>query len=274
MAAAEPATPELVASRTYRVGGRTEPGTTVRVEVNGQSGGELKADAEAVVPQSGLYESRIPGLTVGPNALTLRLADALGNVGDTVLRVTVTEPRPKPAPRPLAGAQPVDQALLATPEARVSGTGEPGAAVVVAVNGEVGAQAHVDADGKDEVAAVALTEGVNALVVRCDPGVGAVQQQTRQVVVDLTPPPVEAEAPAPGGDVAAPTVDVTVRSEPGAKIVVQVNGVAQAEAVVGPTGQTTFPAVPLVMGENRLTATGTDEVGNQARALWRVWRRR
>ena len=79
--------------------------------------------------------------------------------------------------------------------------------------------------------------------------------------IDQTPPVVEIVSPADGVVVDVPAVQVEVRTESNASVVLA-TGAYQANRTTDEQGRTVFDGVPLVLGSNQVGVVATDRAGN------------
>jgi hypothetical protein len=102
---------------------------------------------------------------------------------------------------------------------------------------------------------VALSEGLNTIVIDAVDPVGNTNQITIDVVLDTTPPSLAITAPADGSNVSEPSVLVYGTTEAGAAV--RVNGVVASD------GSANYAAtVVLSEGVNTVVVTAEDGVGN------------
>ena len=204
-------------------------------------------------------------LTPGSNTVAVEAVDAAGNVGRANVSMTYLR---LPS---IEIAQPPDLATLTTTTVRVEGTvDDPTAAVDVN-----GVTAVVLSDGRFAADGVPLVEGGNVLAATVRTMEGSVNTATVHVVRDLTAPNVEITTPPDGAVVTVDRLavsglvnDLVAGTVNAQEATVTVNGVATL------VRNRNFLAadVPLVLGENLLTARAIDESGNVAESTIRVRR--
>lgn len=194
-------------------------------------------------------------LVEGENTLTAVARDPAGNEA----RVSVRIIRDSAAPA-VAITAPIDGLVTAAESIEVRGT--VGAGATVRVNG-------VDAAVAAGVftATVPLAEGRNVLTAVARDAAGNQAQATVNVTRDRTPPVVAITAPLDGAVIGTPSVRVRGTVDDRAATVT-VNGLP---AVVLANG--TFAVdLPLGEGQNVITATARDALGNEAQARVTVLR--
>ncbi|MEM9388481.1 MAG: carboxypeptidase-like regulatory domain-containing protein [Pseudomonadota bacterium] len=175
--------------------------------------------------------------------------DDLSYQFDAVLEPLLSVTIETPAPFTTVGGSPLE----------VTGTVQPEDAELT-VNGE-----SVVPSGGTFSTQVELSEGENIILARVMAGEMQVTDSL-SVTLDTTPPAVTIDSHSEGGEVFTDTITVTgavtdiVRgSSPQEETSVTVNGVAASVA-----NSSYSASVPLVLGQNTITATATDLVGNVA----------
>ncbi|HXU33006.1 MAG TPA: hypothetical protein VN851_20765, partial [Thermoanaerobaculia bacterium] len=246
--------------------GSTTNAAVARVEGtagDGQALDRVTVAGSPVAVSAGHFAADVP-LAEGSNSIEVRAVDRAGN--DRRLDVAVSR-FSLPAVEITA---PADLATVASTTVEVRGTVDrPG--LTVAVNGRL-----ADVSGTTWTATeVPLIEGGNLLTaVAVTPG-GRVGTATINVVRDLVAPRLSIDLPRAGSVLSAPTVtvaglvnDIVAGTVNPGQVSVTVNGRPATVANRGflATG------VPLVPGENTITAVATDASGNvgQASALVRL----
>ncbi|HYU31671.1 MAG TPA: carboxypeptidase regulatory-like domain-containing protein [Thermoanaerobaculia bacterium] len=216
---------------------------TVRVKVNGTD-----------LPVSeGRFETTVP-LVEGQQSILVRGEDAVGHVREVsvpVVRMTLPV---------VTITSPEDLATVAATTATVTGTlSAPGLAVQVnGLNATVSGTSFTVQD-------VPLTEGGNLVTAVAASTEGRIGTDTIHIVRDLTPPHLSIDLPRAGSTVQDDTVTVV-----GLVNDIVPGTVNASEATVTVNGRPAMVAnrsfmvqgVPLVPGDNTLTAVAVDESGN------------
>lgn len=104
-------------------------------------------------------------------------------------------------------------------------------------------------------------EGAHVLTVHAADVLGQSSSATIAFTLDFTAPDVAILDPVDGAQVTAPQVTVLVQTEPHVALHLQA-GAYQAQLMADADGLATFAAVPLVLGENIITAWAVDGAGN------------
>ncbi|MEC7524213.1 MAG: Ig-like domain-containing protein [Myxococcota bacterium] len=162
-------------------------------------------------------------------------------------------------------SSPADGARVSDATPTISGTAEPGAEIVVYVDGTEVGRTMADASGAwsftapDPLAAGAHTVRVDANGAR-----GSSATASIDVTIDLTTM-VTITEPTAGGTIGDASPRIAGRAEPGATVVVEVDGVMVATVTADATGawETTLTA-PLADGAHTVEVTATDDAGNTA----------
>ncbi len=212
----------------------------------------------AVAPAAdGTFTIELP-LDEGPNEI---VAVATRGGEQAEARVTVTLDTTAPV---IVITAPEDGARLGDAEVEVTGTvDDPDAAITVA-------GVRVQNDGGAFAATVPLPAGETEIVVRARDAAGNTGEARVTVQSDRDGPVIQITAPVAGLVAGAAEVEVRGLTEPGAGVVVFG---AEGEVVPEVDAGGAFTAmVTLIPGANRITATATDAVGNQANASVEVFR--
>ena len=202
---------------------------------------------------------------LGPTTVTFTAEDAAGNSTSATAMVTVLDGHPPE----VKIIEPANLSLLPASPVKVSGTVDD-ETNTVKVNGT-----SVSLNGQSWSAIVPLQEGKNTITAVANDPSGNVGTASVQVTLDTTPPMVVIESPTDGSttnnaqaDVAGMINDIVVGTVTSDKARVSVNGV---EAEVD--NRSFFArGVPLLEGNNTITAMGEDEVGNVGVASIQVTR--
>ena len=249
----------LINSARPTIAGTTEPGATVDVSVDGTD-----LCVGLVADGSGDFSCPYPGaesdLTEGGHSAEAMATDDLGNTGSDTQAFVVDTVAPSIS--------------LSTPDTNdttpdISGTTEPDATVSVSIDGAV-VCASLVADGSGAFTCpypgggTELAEGDHTASATATDSAGNSSSDSGTFEVDTTLPIVTFTTPALSPD---SRPDITGTTEPGATVVVGIDGVvvcAGATADGSGAFTCTYPTAspPLVDGDHSLTATATDTGGN------------
>jgi hypothetical protein len=125
----------------------------------------------------------------GDVALTLELVNAAGDVIAAAAPLTLTVGVPAVAIRAPALDQTLLDATLSAGRLELRGSGEPGAAVEVVIDGIVTANTVVDAAGRWEVALQANAPGVYAIGLQTRDAAGLIVATATPAILSITAPP-------------------------------------------------------------------------------------
>jgi antitoxin (DNA-binding transcriptional repressor) of toxin-antitoxin stability system len=257
--------PRVVLERQVDLSGRSEPGATITIYVDGRPVAPLSVGA------AGTFSVSLTELAYGDHALEVIATDQVGSSVRRVAHLRVASPLVLDAP--LAGA------LLSRNQVAVSGTALAGVPVTLSVNGVETART-VAADARRPCAApgefdfdrVLLQEGRNSISVRADPGEGVQQETSVSLDVDTAPPPLEVDSPQGPWRSRGPTVAVSLRTEPGAEVRLSVWDREVATRLAPDSGRLEFQGVPLPKDANLLVLVARDAAGNETTVRRWVWR--
>ncbi|MGE0454287.1 MAG: LamG-like jellyroll fold domain-containing protein [Vicinamibacteria bacterium] len=211
---------------------------------------------------TGPFACAAPLLAEGTAEIALSATDAAGNAA--AASVTVVVDRTAPA---LAIVAPTAGAAIGALPVVVQGTASDATAVSVTVDGE---PASVTGSAW-QASITALTEGDQVFTVVARDAAGNETTRTVAVVVDLGPPAVSIDAPAPGALTREASIDVhgTVGDRSAVSVVVS-GGVTPVDAVVTPLTPGAFgftaSGVALAEGDTTLVVTATDATGRASSA--------
>ena len=251
----------LTNDATPAVSGSAEPGSTVTVLVDGVVVGTALADA------GGAWSFEPPAdLVDGSHAITAYASNGNGD-GPPSAAVTITVDTTPPAPPTVTTPAPGDALSDTTPT--LSGTGEPGTLVTVIVDGAVVGTTVVDGAGAWTFELPAdLAEGAHELAATATDAAGNTSGVTApvDVVIDVTAPAAPVILSPSDGSVtseAAPTLTGT--AEPGASVIVSVDGVEVATVTADADGGWSYTLAPgeaLAPGAHIVSAVVVDAAGN------------
>ncbi|MBN8615677.1 MAG: hypothetical protein J0L92_34095, partial [Deltaproteobacteria bacterium] len=236
---------------TPSIGGTGEAGASVTVMVGGMT-------LTTTVAADGTWSVTPTTLTDGPYTANVTAMDADGHTAtDTTSFVldTVTS---------VDFLQPGDQGAIGDTTPELSGTGEPGATVVVSMDGTAVGTVTVDAEGNwTLLVPTALTEGAHDVSVTATDAAGNTAMDTGRFTVDLTAPSLELRNPGDGTTTNDTTPTVTGSSDPNQLVTVIVDGVILGTALADADGSWSFVLTsPLAEGEHTARASTTDAAGN------------
>jgi hypothetical protein len=250
----------LTSDNTPTVTGTGEPGATVTVYVDGSPVGTATVDASAA------WTFPIPApLADGAHTLTATQVDAAGNPSPPSAPVgIVVDTTPPPAP---AVSSPAPGSVTSDPTPAVTGTAEPNTTVTVVIDGSVVGTTTAAADGSwTFTPPTALPDGLHTVGATATDRAGnvSVPSATVSFTVDTTPPAAPViTGPADGSTVGDNTPTVTGTAEPGAAIVVVLDGTTYTVTADATTGVWSIQVTtPLADGPYTVTATATDIAGN------------
>ncbi|QXT35501.1 BapA prefix-like domain-containing protein [Sphingomonas sanguinis] len=242
-----PAAPSAsLSSDGTTVTGSGEPGATVRVV-----GPDGQTIGTALVAADGSYTVTLTTAQTGGGVLVVTQTDAAGNVSPTT-QVDAVD----------TGAMPLPTATIDAQGTTVSGTGEPGATVVVRdANGQTIGQTTVDADGNYSLTLTTPQGNGETLTVVQSDNLGNVSP-----TITLTAPDFTAPA-APTASIAEDGSTITGTGEPGATVTVRdPAGQPLGTTTVDPQGNYTLPLATPQANGGTLTVTQSDPAGNTSPA--------
>jgi hypothetical protein len=175
-----------------------------------------------------------------------------------------------PPPAPVV-TEPDDEELINDATPTYTGTGESGATIDLVVDGTtLNDVATVDEDGNWEFTQpTTLADGPHTVsATQTLNGATSPASAVNDFVVDSDAPDApEITDPDEGSTTTDSTPTVSGTGEPGATVTVEVDGDEVGEAVVDGDGNWELPLTdPLDDGEHTITATQTDEAGNESAA--------
>lgn len=246
VAITSPAEGSTIRDATPEIRGTGEPGASVVVTVDGMLVGTTTVGAD------GTWVVSVPSsLANGPHDARAEATDALGNTADATSTFTVDATTTVEIDAPASGSTTRDD----TPT--ITGTAAPGARVEVRVDGMLVGTVTAAVDGTWSVEVTTpLADGTHTAEATATDGDGNVATDTSTFTVDT------------GTTVAITEVDGrTVRGtgEPGARVVVTIDGTSYGPATVGSDGTWSVDlGAPLAPGTYEVTAAATDGAGNTA----------
>ncbi|MBX3271645.1 MAG: hypothetical protein KF729_15370 [Sandaracinaceae bacterium] len=243
----EPADGSTTMDATPDIAGTGEPGATVVVTVDGVEVGTatVGADGRWVVRTS-------TPLSNGAHTAVATATDASGNTASATSTFTVD------ATTTVAITAPANGSTTSDTMPTIRGTAAPGATVVVTVDGVEVGTVTADAAGHWEVPLTApLADGEHRAEATATDAAGNMATDTSTFTVDTMTFVTVESADASGV--------ITGTGEPGATVVVTLDGEEVGTVTVAPDGTWRLDTGrPLAPGEHTVTATATDPTGNTA----------
>lgn len=246
IAITSPAMGSTTSDSTPEIRGTGEPGAIVTVSVDGAAIGT------AVVAADGTWVLEVPtALANGTHTAEAVARDTVGNTARAETTFEVDARTTVDIVAPASGSVTSD----ATPT--ISGTAAPGATVVVRVDGVEVGTVMAAADGTWSIdVTTSLADGSHMAEATATDGFGNTATDTSTFTVDTE---TRVEITAADGTSVAGT------GEPGASIVVEIDGRMYGAVVVGADGTWSVTLdEPLAPGSHDATATATDAAGNTA----------
>ncbi|NTX59359.1 OmpA family protein [Myxococcus sp. CA051A] len=249
-----PAEGAVLTNGVVTYSGTAEPGASVAVVVDGTTVGTVTAAANGTwsVPVAA-------ALADGAHSVTATATDALNHTAtdtntftvDTGTFVSVTTP--------------AEGAVLTNGVVTYSGTGEPGATVVVRVDGATVGTVTVPANGIWSVpVATPLADGPHSVTATATDALNHTATDTNAFTVDATTN-VSITTPAEGAVLDDGAVTYSGTAEPGATVTVVVDGNTVGTTTAAANGTWSVPGnSSLGDGPHSVTATAEDASGNTA----------
>lgn len=255
-----PADGDVVDTATPEVTGTAEPGSTLSVLVDG-----VVVDTFTVGSSGEFSYTFPPALADGSHVITLRAADG-GNTSDPSVPVTITVDTVTPdAP---VVTNPADEDQVDTHQPTLTGTGEPGANVMVAVDGVQVGEVVVDETGSWTLTLTApLDDGPHALsVTQTDLAGNISEPTTSSFVVDTLAPATPVVVSPDGTNQDASVGRVSGTAEPGSTITVYLDGslTGSVTVEVDPDGNWSVELPELSEGAHTFVVSATDGAGNES----------
>lgn len=252
----QPADGSTTNETTPMITGKTDPGASVSVIIDGGAAQTVTADANGdwtVTPASALAD--------GLHTIEATSADAVGNSSMASSTFTVDTSAPTlTIDSPANGSS--------TPEKRpeISGTAEAGAPVTVTIDGGAAQTVTADANGMWSLTPDSdLSEGEHAVVATSTDGVGNNANTSSTFTVDTTAPAVSIVSPAEGAAVETATPTISGTADAGSDVTVTVDGMEVGTVRANEQGQWVLTlADALENGAHTAKAEARDAAGNTA----------
>jgi MYXO-CTERM domain-containing protein len=247
--------------------------TTSRPTVSGTASADASVLVELLDAQGVVVESA----TVNPDAqgAWTYTAQMMLTDGTYTARATATRPNATTAtarsgftidtiaPAQVTITAPAADALLNSQTITVSGTAEPGDMITIALDGQDVTTVTADANGAWTATLTNVTEGAHTIEASSPTSSAVVS-----VTVDTMAPMIAVSSPATGSTVADGRPTFTGTGEPGATVIIEVDGVEVDRVMVGPDGMWSWmPTDALEVGERTITVTGRDAAGNTSQSI-------
>jgi len=214
---------------------------------------------------TGAWSAAVPISGAGVNTITVTATDLAGNIATTTLQVTLDTTDPT-----ITTTGPTNQPTYstATNSVTVSGTASDagGLSTVTWVNGATGATGTATGTSSWS-AAVALTPGINVITITAVDAAGNLSTSVITVIHDTQSPTITISIPTSAANYNSPTSPLTVGGNAsdnvGVTAVTWTNGATGGSGTA--VGTTSWSAdVPLAQGNNQITVTAVDNVGNSS----------
>lgn len=147
----------------------------------------------------------------------------------------------------------------------ITGTGEPGAEIIIIIDGVEAGRTAVEPDGTFSFTPpLALGEGAHTVVVIAIGAGGSTATATVDFMVDLSTIAF-ITSPADGTIIGDSTPRIAGRAEPGATVVIRIDGAEVATVTTNASGDWSYTTTaPLADGSHTVDITATDVSGNTA----------
>ena len=251
-------------STTPAISGTAEPGGSVVVVIDGVTYGPVIAD------ENGHWEIVIsPALNEGPHEVKVIVTDKAGNSSESPVTTIVVDTKDPETPvTPVIPGGSGENTNNPTPS--FSGTTEPGATVVVVIDGVTHGPVTADENGHWEIIiSPALNDGPHEVkVIVKDEANNSSESPASTIIVDTKQPEPPATPTVPGGNGSAtntttPTFSGT--TEPGASVVVVIDGVTYGPVTADENGHWEIIISPaLNNGSHEVKVVVTDTAGNNS----------
>jgi LPXTG-motif cell wall-anchored protein len=250
----DPDDQSLTNDNTPTISGTGEPGATITVSIDGDDAGTT------VVEPDGSWNFTFPDpIGDGDHAVGATQTDGAGNASEAD-QITITVDTAVDAP---TISTPEDGSTITDTTPEITGTGEPGATVIVVIDDEIVGEVPVDDDGNWSFTPDQdLDLGDHTISVTQTDDAGNVSDPA-EVQITVTdgeaPPPPTITSPDDGEAVGDRTPTVTGTGQPGASVGLIIDGDQTLTSTVGDDGSwsVTVPD-PLSCGQHTIVAVQTD----------------
>lgn len=247
-----PADGALLNTPVSQVSGTGEAGADLTLTVNGT------ALSPITIPVSGNWSITLPSaLGDGSHTVSAAVEDALGNTDSDSVSFDVDTQTSVEIDTPSDGA------LLDSPVSQIRGSGEPGAELVLTVDGSALPPITIPGSGNWTVnLPTALGDGPHTVSAAVEDAAGNTDSDSVSFTVD-TQTSVEIDTPADNALLNVPVSQVSGTGEPGAELVLTVNGTALSPITIPGSGNWTVNLpTALEDGEHTVSASVEDAAGN------------
>ncbi len=236
--------------------GTAEAGASVAVRVDGALLATVFADAGglwALVPAAPLAN--------GPHTVSVTATDAVDNTATDTSTFTIDTRLPR-----LTIVAPRDGSTVAERRPPVRGTADPGAFVLVTLDGAIAGTARADSDGSWAVALLTdLVDGPHTAAATTTNALGFTADDATDFTVDATAPAIAITEPPDGAVLAEERPTIAGTAEVDADVEVRLDGVLVGSTRVGADGTwSVTPAAALAEGVHLVFATARDAGGSVA----------
>jgi MYXO-CTERM domain-containing protein len=258
--------PHHAGSSEPMIGGASEPGSTVQVEVEDAQGQQLH-QVMAAVDGSGAWQATLPTLTDGEYAVSATSTDALGNPGQAGPVTIIVDT----APPAVSLDSPTDQ-LITNETPDYLGTAEIGSDVVVTITDGSGAVAFsgaatLDASGNWTVVP-GLGDGTYTIIAESTDAAGNVgASEAAAFTIDTIPPAARFTSPGNGSTSTDTTPTIEGTAELGADVEITVIDasnalVSRGAPTRGPDDTWSYQTPVLADGAYQVRLRAEDAAGN------------
>ncbi|UYQ92130.1 Ig-like domain-containing protein [Chitinophaga horti] len=249
-----------------KLSGDAEPNSIVDIYV----GGVIVTTVTADVSGKWNYEFTSP-LGDGEHKISTTATDEAGNTSNISDVLTLVIDTEKPAAPLLPVLEDGNEGHTGKDQPTINGKAEPGAVVIIYVDGEVtdSTTADVNGDWKYTVRP-ALTDGPHKITTTAKDKAGNTSEASEglDIIVDTIEPGQPAiGSPANNTPVKTAQPTITGTGEANSKIHIYINGEVVDSLMADANGKWSYtPAKPLTDGDHTLTTTATDAAGNKSAA--------
>ena len=247
-----------IAEDTITIIGTGDAGATITLTVGGTV---LPTMATVAIDES--WSIANVALNEGENIITATAIDSLGRPSGNSNTLTITRDGTPPTAPVITIPS---QTTIAEDTITITGTGDAGATITLTVGGtELTTIATVETDGSWTIANVPLNEGLNIITAAASDSLGRTSGNSNTLTItrDSTPP----NAPVfttTDSTVDTVSFDVEGTTEDRTTVSVTVGSASPVSATLSDIDDTWSATVTLSEGENIITATASDELGNES----------
>lgn len=238
-------------NRTPVISGMGTAFATVEVSINNVVLGTVTVD------ENGQWSLPVVDELADGQYTVVATSSIRGEEATDVVNFTVDNIAPE-----VAIAEPADESVLQDNPTRLAGTGEPGASLVVFVDGEEVGSVVVDSEGNWELAYGGnLADGEHVVSVEARDAAGNVGEAANSFIIDRSAA-VDIVSPANNSRVRTAIPTFTGTGEPGLTVTLTIGEAVVGEVVVDEQGNWTWTATEAIEdGEVTLVAETTSQYG-------------